>query len=62
MRGVQKSNTNCINYGVRFVAFEEVPRTGAAETIAALAMRLREAVRRLSQEWEAAQGGSAEVK
>ncbi|HWY42550.1 MAG TPA: hypothetical protein VNX66_03580 [Candidatus Sulfotelmatobacter sp.] len=26
------------------------------------AVRLREAVRRLSQEWEAAQGGSAEVK
>jgi len=47
---------------VRFVAFEEVPRTGAAETIAALAVRLREAVRRLRQEWEAAQGGSAEVK
>src|SRR3981189_3382508 len=32
------------------------------ETIAALVVRLRETVRRLSQEWEAAQGGSSEVR
>lgn len=32
------------------------------ETIAALAVRLRETVRRLSQEWETAQGGSDSTK
>jgi|SRR5215470_3470577 len=32
------------------------------ETIAALAVRLRETVRRLSQEWEAAQGQSSAAK